>query len=100
MHHIIHDWPDHSALKILEMQKGAMKPGYSRLLIHDQVLDDEKSQMNTTAFDIAMMVYLSGKERTEKQWLALLDSAGLRVIKFWKKPPDYFSVIEVEVPAS
>ncbi|KAK1469123.1 hypothetical protein CPAR01_03884 [Colletotrichum paranaense] len=100
MHHIIHDWPDHSALKILEMQKGAMKPGYSRLLIHDQVLDDEKSQMNTTAFDIAMMVYLSGKERTEKQWMALLDSAGLRVIKFWKKPPDYFSVIEVEIPAS
>ncbi|KAK7454351.1 hypothetical protein CaCOL14_005526 [Colletotrichum acutatum] len=100
MHHIIHDWPDHSALKILEMQKGAMKPGYSRLLIHDQVLDDGKSQLNTTAFDIAMMVYLSGKERTEKQWLALLDSAGLRVIKFWRKPPDYFSVIEVEIPTS
>ncbi|KAK1700490.1 S-adenosyl-L-methionine-dependent methyltransferase [Colletotrichum godetiae] len=100
MHHIIHDWPDHLALKILETQKSAMKPGYSRLLIHDQVLDDEKSQMNTTAFDIGMMVYLSGKERTEKQWLALLDSAGLRIIKFWKKPPDYFSVIEVEVPVS
>lgn len=100
MHHIIHDWSDEPARKILEMQKTAMKPGYSKLLIHDQILDDEKSQMNTAAFDILMMVYLAGMERTEKQWLALLDSVGLRVVKFWKKPPDNFSVIEVELPPS
>ncbi|KAF6784600.1 o-methyltransferase [Colletotrichum sojae] len=100
LHHIIHDWSDEPARKILEMQKTAMKPGYSRLLIHDQILDDEKSQMNTAAFDILMMVYLAGMERTEKQWLALLDSVGLKVVKFWKKPPDNFSIIEVELPSS
>ncbi|KAF4880868.1 O-methyltransferase [Colletotrichum siamense] len=98
LHHIIHDWSDEPARKILEMQKSAMKPGYSRLLIHDQILDDEKSQMSTAAFDIAMMVYLAGQERTEKQWLALIDSVGLKVVKFWKKPPDHFSVIELELP--
>ncbi|KAF9882209.1 hypothetical protein CkaCkLH20_00245 [Colletotrichum karsti] len=98
LHHIIHDWSDEPARKILEMQKSAMKPGYSKLLIHDQILDDEKSQMYTAAFDIAMMVYLAGQERTEKQWLALLDSVGLKVVKFWNKPPDNFSVIEVELP--
>ncbi|KAF6833949.1 o-methyltransferase [Colletotrichum plurivorum] len=100
LHHIIHDWSDEPARKILEMQKTAMKPGYSRLLIHDQILDDEKSQMNTAAFDILMMVYLAGMERTEKQWLALLNSVGLKVVNFWKKPPDNFSIIEVELPSS
>ncbi|OLN85550.1 Demethylsterigmatocystin 6-O-methyltransferase 4 [Colletotrichum chlorophyti] len=98
MHHIIHDWPDDLARTMLESQKSAMKPGYSRLLIHDQVLDNEKSQVTTTAFDIAMMAYLAGQERTEKQWLALLDSVGLKVLKFWKNLPDNFCVIEVEVP--
>ncbi|KAL0942358.1 o-methyltransferase [Colletotrichum truncatum] len=98
LHHIIHDWSDEPARKILLMQKDAMKPGYSRILIHDQILDDEKSQMSTAAFDMAMMVYLAGQERTEKQWVALLDSVGLKTIKFWKKPPDAFSVIEVELP--
>ncbi|TDZ30681.1 O-methyltransferase [Colletotrichum spinosum] len=98
LHHVIHDWSDEPARKILEMQKSAMKPGYSRLLIHDQILDDERSQLNTSAFDIAMMVFLAGRERTEKQWLALVESAGLRVVKFWKKPPDSFSVIELELP--
>ncbi|KAK2004232.1 S-adenosyl-L-methionine-dependent methyltransferase [Colletotrichum falcatum] len=98
MHHIIHDWPDASAQKILEMQKSAMKPGYSRLLIHDHVLDDEKSLIESASLDIAMMVCLAGQERTEKHWLALFDSVGLKVIKFWKKPPGNASVIEVEVP--
>ncbi|EFQ28172.1 uncharacterized protein GLRG_03316, partial [Colletotrichum graminicola M1.001] len=100
MHHIIHDWPDASARKILEMQKGAMKPGYSRLLIHDNVLDDEKCLLGPTSLDITMMVCLAGQERTEKQWLALFDSVGLKVIKFWKNPPNTSSVIEVEVPLS
>ncbi|KAK2046014.1 S-adenosyl-L-methionine-dependent methyltransferase, partial [Colletotrichum somersetense] len=100
MHHIIHDWPDASAQKILETQKSAMKPGYSRLLIHDHVLDDEKSLLGPASIDIAMMVCLAGQERTEKQWLALFDSVGLKVIKFWKKPPGTSSVIEVEVPLS
>ncbi|KAK1980738.1 S-adenosyl-L-methionine-dependent methyltransferase [Colletotrichum cereale] len=100
MHHIIHDWPDASAQKILEMQKSAMKPGYSRLLIHDQVLDDENSLVEPASLDIAMMVVLAGQERTEKHWLALFDSVGLKVIRFWKKPPHTSSIIEVEVPLS
>ncbi|TIC92873.1 O-methyltransferase af390-400 [Colletotrichum higginsianum] len=75
LRHIIHDWPDESAREILLMQKSAMKPGYSKLLIYDH-------------------------ERTEKQWLALFDSVGLRVAKLWKKPPGTSSVIELEVPLS
>ncbi|KAK2019175.1 S-adenosyl-L-methionine-dependent methyltransferase [Colletotrichum eremochloae] len=98
MHHIIHDWPDASAQKILEMQKISMKPGYSRLLIHDHVLDDEKSLLGPASLDIGMMMCLAGQERTEKHWLALFDSVGLKVIKFWKKPLGTGSAIEVEVP--
>lgn len=37
MHGVLHDWSDEPARKILEMQKGAMTPGYSTLLIHDHI---------------------------------------------------------------
>ncbi|KAK1978582.1 S-adenosyl-L-methionine-dependent methyltransferase [Colletotrichum cereale] len=98
MHHIIHDWPDDSAREILQMQKSAMKAGYSRLLIYDHVLEDEKSTVASSAFDIIMMMCFSAQERTEKQWSALLESVGLRITKIWRKPMDTYSVIEVEVP--
>lgn len=100
LRHIIHDWPDESAREILLMQKSAMKPGYSKLLIYDHVLDDQKCSSGAAAYDIAMMVHFCAQERTEKQWLALFDSVGLRVAKLWKKPPGTSSVIELEVPLS
>ncbi|TQN65030.1 O-methyltransferase asqD [Colletotrichum shisoi] len=100
LHYIIHDWSDGSAREILQMQKSAMKPGYSKLLIYDHVLDDQKCPSSAAAYDIAMMVHLCGQERTEKQWLALFDSVGLRVTKLWGKPPGTSSVIELEVPLS
>ncbi|KAK1656391.1 S-adenosyl-L-methionine-dependent methyltransferase [Colletotrichum phormii] len=75
MHHILHDWPDKQARKILEIQKAALKPGYSRILIHDQIMDDD--------------------ERTEKEWRALVESAGLRVVKIWRVPAAVQGVIEV-----
>ncbi|TDZ41024.1 hypothetical protein CTRI78_v010005 [Colletotrichum trifolii] len=64
----------------------------------NMILDDERSQLKTSAIDMVMMVFLAGRERTEKQWLALVESAGLKAVKFWKKPPDCFSVIELELP--
>ena len=33
--------------------------------------------------DLSMMVLFASMERTEKQWVALLEKAGLSVVKVW-----------------
>ncbi|KAJ0160691.1 Demethylsterigmatocystin 6-O-methyltransferase, partial [Colletotrichum tanaceti] len=100
LRHIIHDWQDEPAREILRMQASAMKPGYSKLLIYNHVLPDQKCPSRAASYDIMMMVYVCGRERTEEQWLALVDSVGLRVTKIWKEPPGTSSVIELEISPS
>ncbi|KAF4780368.1 O-methyltransferase [Colletotrichum scovillei] len=98
MHHILHDWPDKQARRILEMQKAALKPGgNSRILIHDQIMDDDVRVVHPHAavFDISMMAFGAAQERTEKEWRALIESAGLRVVKIWRVPGAVQGVIEV-----
>ncbi|KAK1727910.1 S-adenosyl-L-methionine-dependent methyltransferase, partial [Colletotrichum acutatum] len=98
MHHILHDWPDKQARKILEIQKAALRPvGNSRILIHDQIMDDDVRAVHPHAavFDISMMAFGAAQERTEKEWRALVESAGLRVVKIWRVPGAVQGVIEV-----
>ncbi|KAJ0312451.1 hypothetical protein COL5a_002135 [Colletotrichum fioriniae] len=95
LHSILHDWSDAPARKILEMQKDAMTPGFSRLLVHDNIVETALAHPQTTAFDIQMMAMVAGQERTEEQWKELITSAGLRVVKIWKLKSAVHSVIEV-----
>jgi hypothetical protein len=44
--------------------------------------------------DINMMALLNGMERTEAQWEALLNQAGLKIVKFWKDDPESEGLIE------
>lgn len=84
-HHILHDWSDEKCLEILEQVKKAMKPGYSKLLIHEMIIPEEGASTFHSMLDLTMMMFNSGMERTERQWRELLDKAGLEVVKFW--PP-------------
>lgn len=40
------------------------------------------------------MALLNGMERTEVQWKALLNAAGLEVVKFWTAGPESEGLIE------
>ncbi|OJI80340.1 hypothetical protein ASPTUDRAFT_937004 [Aspergillus tubingensis CBS 134.48] len=64
----------------------AMKPGYSRLLVHDHVMPEKDAHPHATAYDLTMMALLAGVERTETQWRDLLSSVGYRVVKVWQSP--------------
>jgi hypothetical protein len=61
-HFILHDWPDADCKKILSNQKAGMKKGYSKLLLHEVVLDANEPKETGTASDIAMMAMVSGME--------------------------------------
>lgn len=74
--HILHDWDDESALRILRACRAAMLPG-ARLLIVECVI---KNGTNTWSqghlTDLQMLLTLSGKERTQAEYAGLLGAAG------------------------
>ncbi|KAL4887226.1 S-adenosyl-L-methionine-dependent methyltransferase [Aspergillus karnatakaensis] len=96
MHSVLHDWPDNIASKILANLVAAMKPGNSKILINENVIPDTGAYWETTSLDLIMMQIGSG-ERTERQWHALLESAGLRIAKIWTAQRGVESLIECEL---
>ena len=60
-----------------------MRPGYSKLLIHEMLVPEQGASTFHAMLDMAMMAVNGGMERTEKQWRELLEKAGLRVIEVW-----------------
>ena len=94
---IFHDWSDENCLKILNQTKSAMTPGYSRLLINDLVVTDQKEGLFMTRSDMNMLALLGSMERSESQWRKLLESAGFDIVKIWTKEARYESVIEAIV---
>ncbi|KAG5970623.1 hypothetical protein E4U55_001538 [Claviceps digitariae] len=97
MHNVLHDWTDEKALVILERVCKAMERGYSRLLIHESLISAVKPLARVTTSDITMMACLSAHERDEGEWRALIEKAGLRVVKIWRRAQSVESVIEAEV---
>lgn len=67
---------------------------HSKILINEWILPDVKTPMFPALQDIQMMAMLSGMERTESQWGHLLDSVGLKVVKFHKVNKESEGLIE------
>ncbi|KAA8571902.1 hypothetical protein EYC84_001853 [Monilinia fructicola] len=95
-HHILHDWSDYKCLEILQNLKEAMKPGYSKLLIHDMILPEQGASTYHALLDLTMMAFNSGMERTGKQWVDLLERAGFEVVKLSmpEDEPDADGIVE------
>lgn len=75
----LHNWPDSSCTKILRQLKEAAKPGYSRILIHEIIVPEIGASTWVASQDFNMMSMFAVSERTEQQWRALAESAGLEV---------------------
>ena len=55
-------------------------------MIQEQVVPMQGASLLNASMDISMMLF-SGMERSEKQWDALLDSAGLQIVKITPPKP-------------
>jgi len=77
MQHIIHDWDDESALKILANVRQALA-GHpdGRLILVDMVLPLDSRPHPGKLLDLLMLVLPGGRERTETEWRDLLAKAG------------------------
>jgi hypothetical protein len=99
MHNCLHDWPDDVCKSILAQVKAAMKPGYSRLLIHEHVIPETDAHWEATALDMVMLTLLSAQERTRAAWYNLIEKeAGLNINKIWSGGKGSQSLIECELP--
>ncbi|KAF3061295.1 Demethylsterigmatocystin 6-O-methyltransferase [Daldinia childiae] len=87
-HHILHDWSDEQCLLILKPVKEAMKPGYSKLILHDSIVPEQGASSYQGMLDLGMMAFNGGLERSERQWRELLEKAGFDIVKVWL-PPQY-----------
>ncbi|UPL02377.1 hypothetical protein LCI18_013311 [Fusarium solani-melongenae] len=99
MHSCLHDWPDDVCISILARVAEAMKPGYSKLLINENVIPPKGAYWETTALDMVMMTLFCSMERTEADWYNLIENlAGLKIVKIWSGGKGVESVLECELP--
>ncbi|KAL2076176.1 hypothetical protein VTL71DRAFT_1119 [Oculimacula yallundae] len=83
IHNCLHDWPDNKAEEILRNLVPAMKKGYSKLLINENVVPDEDAHWQITGLDMLMMSVFAATERARSNWERILNAAGLRLVKVW-----------------
>lgn len=65
-----------------------MAPGYSKLIIHELVLPEQNVDTSSAVFDLAMMAFNAGMERTGRQWIEVLGQAGFQNVRVWTAPED------------
>lgn len=97
MHAVLHDWVDADARAILVNVAGAMRRGYSRLLVYEVVLPRAGASCMQASLDVTLMSHFASGERSEAAWRALLAASGLRVVKIWRQAGAMESLIEAEL---
>lgn len=90
--HIIHDWNDEQCVTILANCRKAMAPG-GKVLVVEMVLPEGNEPSIGKFLDLEMLLFLPGCERTEAEYRALFDRAGLEVSRVLPTPSP-FSIIE------
>jgi hypothetical protein len=94
---ILHNWLEDKCKDILNNIIPAMKRGYSKLLINDNAIPDERADSSNTAVDIIVLATFASRERTESDWKQLLEGVGLRVLNIWTYERGAWSLIEAEL---
>jgi hypothetical protein len=89
---ILHDWPDHECVLILETCRRSLRPG-GVVLVVETLLGRPGFEAEAAFSDINMLVMPGGRERTEQQYAALFEAAGLRLAGV-VDTPSRMSVVE------
>lgn len=76
--HVIHDWAEEQALRILRNCHRAMDAG-SRLLLVEHVIEPGNGPSFGKLLDVEMLIFAGGRERTGEEYRALLAAAGFEL---------------------
>lgn len=92
MKHIIHDWEDEKAIKILRNCRQAMT-GNGKVLVVEMVVPEGNTPSPSKFLDLEMLLFLHSYERTEKEYAALFEKAGFRLARVVPTESPY-SIVE------
>ncbi|EAT79368.2 hypothetical protein HBI56_051040 [Parastagonospora nodorum] len=110
MRHVIHDWPDAECVKILENTAAKMTSSTKLLICEHVVLPSYRlpptanlatgsarddfaapepllanwGAAHTSRLDLQVLACLNARQRTQAQYVALVQQARLEVVKFWR----------------
>jgi hypothetical protein len=76
--HVLHDWTDQQCLQILRHCRKVI-PAQGRLLVVECIVPTGNGRSISKEFDINMMNFTGGLERTEVQFRALFANAGFEL---------------------
>lgn len=79
---ILHDWNDEECIRILgNIAESA--PAGGRIFIVEHIIPDPDTPHFAKLFDIHMMCWGTGRERTGEEYAALLEKAGWKYVNTW-----------------
>ncbi|MCM6774738.1 acetylserotonin O-methyltransferase [Nocardia sp. CDC159] len=78
--HIVHDWPDEQAVRILSTVRKAMADS-ARLLVIEFVLPRDTRRHFGNLLDLEMLLTAGGRERTEAEFRELLAAGGFELLR-------------------
>lgn len=78
MRHILHDWSDELCVSILRNIRRVI-PDDGRLLVIETVVPEGNEPSPSKMFDIVMMAFPDGMERSEAQFAAIFEASGFRL---------------------
>jgi len=87
---ILHNWNDETSRNVLKNIRKEIPPN-GTLLIIETVIQSESERDVGKIFDMEMMLFLGGIERTEAEFRLLFESAGFKLTKII--PSQYFYYI-------
>jgi hypothetical protein len=78
--HIIHDWNDEESVRILSNLRGAAAPN-ARIFLAEYIVSGPETPHFAKLFDIHMLCWGTGRERTSEEYAALLNQSGWRYVE-------------------
>jgi hypothetical protein len=80
LRHILHDWDDEKATRILRNCRRAMNRS-GKLLLVESVIEAGNEPSFGKMLDLVMMALTGGMERTETEYRELLEASGFRLTR-------------------
>jgi len=90
---VIHDWNDAECRQMLATMHRAA-PQHGRVWIIEQVVPGPDTPHVSKLFDIHMLIMLTGRERTLKEYAGLLEGAGWTYRQTWYPASKLLGVVE------
>jgi len=91
---VLHDWSDDECVTILNNIK-ANAPHPAKILILEGVVQPDARDDFLLDLDIEMLVMATGRERTRKEWNAVISGAGMRLARVIPAGP-WSSIMEAD----